>query len=372
MNARHYDPYTGRFVSADSIIPDPSKPAALNRYAYVYGNPVSIRDPSGHEPISGAVIMTVAAIYVVAMNVDSPELQLAATIALSAVGGIYMSETLVLAGVHQVVAPMIAAGTMRLATSVAQSGRLDGEALRSAAWSAASAGVSHSIGHEWGLSGGERFAAHGMAQGLFSLAQGGSFTQGAVSGLVGHSTGHLLGGLGWDSNSAGHIVGRTVVAGTFGYIGAKATGGDGSRGAIAAATVHLYNSEKGGAREDIEITLFVGEKVTGKNTVVTNGNGGLKIQVEANHTNSHPLLIKAVESHERQHLSDYLEYGVNLEVLSSQPADLIVRVNSGAINFLERRGYQAEIDFLTTQRITQPTLDRIYLGRDKINNVYKD
>ena len=49
MNARIYDPKAGRFLSADSIIPDPNNPDAYNRYMYVVGNPMMYRDPSGHS-----------------------------------------------------------------------------------------------------------------------------------------------------------------------------------------------------------------------------------------------------------------------------------------------------------------------------------
>jgi hypothetical protein len=46
--ARFYSPRLGRFVSADSIVPQPGEPQALNRYSYVYNNPVIYTDPSGH------------------------------------------------------------------------------------------------------------------------------------------------------------------------------------------------------------------------------------------------------------------------------------------------------------------------------------
>jgi RHS repeat-associated protein len=45
--ARYYDPVTGRFVSADTIVPSPGKPQALNRYSYVYNNPMRYVDPTG-------------------------------------------------------------------------------------------------------------------------------------------------------------------------------------------------------------------------------------------------------------------------------------------------------------------------------------
>ena len=48
-NARWYDPYLNRFVSADSIIPDYSNPQSLNRYAYTLNNPLRYVDLSGHR-----------------------------------------------------------------------------------------------------------------------------------------------------------------------------------------------------------------------------------------------------------------------------------------------------------------------------------
>jgi RHS repeat-associated protein len=47
--ARYYDTALGRFVSPDSIVPDPFNPQAFNRYAYVLNNPMIYTDPTGHE-----------------------------------------------------------------------------------------------------------------------------------------------------------------------------------------------------------------------------------------------------------------------------------------------------------------------------------
>jgi RHS repeat-associated protein len=46
--ARFYDPSLGRFVSADTIVPNPGNAQDLNRYAYVRNNPVAYNDPTGH------------------------------------------------------------------------------------------------------------------------------------------------------------------------------------------------------------------------------------------------------------------------------------------------------------------------------------
>jgi len=45
--ARWYDPISGRFIQADSIVPQPGNPQALNRYSYVLGNPLRYTDPTG-------------------------------------------------------------------------------------------------------------------------------------------------------------------------------------------------------------------------------------------------------------------------------------------------------------------------------------
>lgn len=43
-----YDAALGRFISADTIVPDPNNPQALNRYAYALNNPMRYTDPTGN------------------------------------------------------------------------------------------------------------------------------------------------------------------------------------------------------------------------------------------------------------------------------------------------------------------------------------
>jgi RHS repeat-associated protein len=47
--ARYYDPVIGRFISADTIVPNPANPQTLNRYSYCLNNPLKYIDPSGHH-----------------------------------------------------------------------------------------------------------------------------------------------------------------------------------------------------------------------------------------------------------------------------------------------------------------------------------
>jgi len=47
-NARYYDPGIGRFISADTVVPNWTNPQSLNRYSYCLNNPLKYVDPSGH------------------------------------------------------------------------------------------------------------------------------------------------------------------------------------------------------------------------------------------------------------------------------------------------------------------------------------
>jgi len=51
--SRWYSASLGRFVSPDTIIPQPGNPQAWDRYSYVNSNPVRYSDPSGHMAVQG-------------------------------------------------------------------------------------------------------------------------------------------------------------------------------------------------------------------------------------------------------------------------------------------------------------------------------
>jgi RHS repeat-associated protein len=53
FRARYFSSSLGRFISADSIVPGARNPQNLNRYVYVYNNPLRYTDPSGHDPCGG-------------------------------------------------------------------------------------------------------------------------------------------------------------------------------------------------------------------------------------------------------------------------------------------------------------------------------
>jgi len=47
MKGRVYDPLAGRFTTADPVMQSPFWSQGLNRYSYVFNNPVNNTDPSG-------------------------------------------------------------------------------------------------------------------------------------------------------------------------------------------------------------------------------------------------------------------------------------------------------------------------------------
>jgi RHS repeat-associated protein len=49
LGARYYSPSVGRFVSADTIVPNPKLSRDFNRYAYGGNNPITLIDMNGHQ-----------------------------------------------------------------------------------------------------------------------------------------------------------------------------------------------------------------------------------------------------------------------------------------------------------------------------------
>jgi RHS repeat-associated protein len=54
FQARYYSAL-GRFLSADTIVPEPGNPQAFNRYTYVYNCPLNYTDPTGHDRDCGVM-----------------------------------------------------------------------------------------------------------------------------------------------------------------------------------------------------------------------------------------------------------------------------------------------------------------------------
>lgn len=71
--ARYYHPVLGRFVSADSIVPNALDPQLLNHYSYAGDNPVLYIDKNGHLPILPVLIAVVALLGLLASGCSGPD-----------------------------------------------------------------------------------------------------------------------------------------------------------------------------------------------------------------------------------------------------------------------------------------------------------
>ncbi len=71
-HARHYDPFTGRFLTADSLLSGGSAQDAtsLNPYAYANNNPVTYTDPSGHFFFLVIIVAVVVGAYCGGMSAN--------------------------------------------------------------------------------------------------------------------------------------------------------------------------------------------------------------------------------------------------------------------------------------------------------------
>jgi RHS repeat-associated protein len=75
-NARYYDPWLGRWLSPDPIVPDPTNPQSLNRYSYVYNRPLVYIDDGGNFPfIPFLVVLGAVALLSTASNPLPPDQQ---------------------------------------------------------------------------------------------------------------------------------------------------------------------------------------------------------------------------------------------------------------------------------------------------------
>ena len=76
LNARFYDPQTGRFISQDTYRGVPDNADTWHLYAYCANNPVNYVDPSGHLAISaGAIAAASAAMIAAAAYMNNAQLK---------------------------------------------------------------------------------------------------------------------------------------------------------------------------------------------------------------------------------------------------------------------------------------------------------
>lgn len=223
MNGRIYDPRLGRFLQADPVIQAPTYTQSLNRYSYVFNNPLNATDPSGYSAIVAAwafAAIKTAAVEIVKMIVVKAMVYAAATTFISTwVQGANFGDA-------------IAAGAI---------------AGLSAAFSAGAGFGLAAVGMEW-LTIPVLSAIGGVAADI----QGGDFGLGfAAAGL-----GTILGGVTSNLSGSTRFVVGVVGAGAI----SKVTGGKFSSGAGTSAFSSLFVAPlllSGAGREfgDVELSF---------------------------------------------------------------------------------------------------------------------
>jgi len=202
-DARMYDPVVGRFISADSIIPDYYDPQMLNRYAYCRNNPLIYVDPDGHfhvgigfGALSGAIAGAITGI--------NGTTSFGAAVIGGIVGGI--TGTAVGAAVGAV-APQASSAVAVGAVSGLMGGILGGATARAtnATVNAMAKGAT---------------PIDAAAKGVAAAANP---TAAAVDGLVGVTSG-TMGGLGYGAAAGAGKVGQTVAKGIVESTTARAGG----------------------------------------------------------------------------------------------------------------------------------------------------
>lgn len=239
MNARLYDPVIGRFLSADSMVPDPGLSQSYNRYAYVLNNPVKYNDPTGHywQFVVGAAIALFASTF------DNPMIRTVGMVIGSIMMGFGAGE--IFSGMASMEAAMASGATVSFTSNVIATGDI-GSALQAGVLGGFSAmatwQVGHGIGKDWGT--GTQALGHGVVQGGFNELRGGSFRQGFISGTIGKLGGSVV-HENFQQSQVAQVGGIVAVSG----IAAVASGASSRdavlRSAISVITVYLYNDLSG-------------------------------------------------------------------------------------------------------------------------------
>ena len=195
--ARYYDPEIGRFVSADSIVPDFSDPQSLNRYSYCRNNPVILTDPSGHffwfaPIIAGAIVGGVSAGIQSDWDAGAM-LEGAITGAITSTIGWGFG---VGAG-GELTGNVVGGATAGGLTSAAYGGNVGQGMMYGAIGSAAgyaAGGAVSGLGNEYAQFGAQVIAG-GVISGTIAELSGGNFSQGFATGAIGAAVGYGIGTL---------------------------------------------------------------------------------------------------------------------------------------------------------------------------------
>jgi RHS repeat-associated protein len=229
MNGRIYDPYIGRFMSADPYIQALYELQSHNRYAYVMNNPLLYTDPSGYSWLGSLWKDLTGSSWVSFRdNVVKPVIIIAIA---------YYTGQWGLAQGWGAIGAGAFAGGVSGAIGAAINGQDPIRGALVGAFSGAAFGWAGGVGGD-GLVGANstaRYLAHAAAGCASSLASGGGASgcgRGAASAVIGK----------WVTNNSNFgLVGNGIAATVSGGVTSLVMGGSFANGATTAAYGYLFN-----------------------------------------------------------------------------------------------------------------------------------
>jgi RHS repeat-associated protein len=245
MNGRIYDPKLGRFLQADPFVQEPTNTQSLNRYSYVFNNPLNATDPSGYFLDFIAYAVMGAIIGKIGQDLDLP--------VLSALGNIVVCGS---------TGGLGCASTFAFASTVGAGGSFN-DAFKNGLFAGLSAAAFSGIGDAfdgtgfWAQGGAGHIGAHAVAGGILSELQGGKFGHGFLSAALTKAVNlnRILPGSNRQIDMS-----RTVAAAIIGGSISKVTGGKFANGAITGAFAQAYNGneeERERIRKETEVEVRV-------------------------------------------------------------------------------------------------------------------
>jgi RHS repeat-associated protein len=209
MRGRIYDPNLGRFLQADPMVQDPFNGQSLNRYTYVFNNPLAYTDPTGYWGRKEQMWLRTAVAIVVSIWLPGSQ-------------GLLATQF----GVSNALAQVAITGFV--------SGAVQTGTLRGAVTGAFSAMVFYGVGSAFPNYGAAKVLAHGIAGGIMSELQGGKFGHGFISAGVSEALSPAV------DLAGGDVVGEVVIHAVIGGTSSALSGGKFANGAVTAAFGRVF------------------------------------------------------------------------------------------------------------------------------------
>lgn len=246
MNGRVYDPYLGRFLSADTVIQSLGATESINPYAYAWNDPLKYVDPSGHSLLGDLIGIAVG--ILVAWLV--PELAPAYFESMTS-----MSTLIVSGFVGGFVGAYVSTGNLSAALTA---GLIAGISAGAFAEVGSYAGQLAQEGSEWAKP--FSIIAHAAVGCVSTVASGGNCGRGALAAGISEAANQsgLLGPPPKSLASWGAFKGAAE-AGLLGGLASKITGGKFDDGFTVSAAGYLFNAAAHPAGPKYEFVATNGE-----------------------------------------------------------------------------------------------------------------